>query len=322
MGDGIRYMQFGMDSLNNISQKIIDRELKYADTIILGDNSSGKSLLLRMLVEKAGNTDSVYFIDAVNRGFDVTKVSNDIRESEYKRTIINTRIQEEYFNIKDSFNCYGTVTERIEEMYYPLEDKLQALFESLTNEHFHIIKGNNLGEVQFKEGKALLSSGYQAIVRILLELLYYQEKCVITKHLECTLIIIDELDEFLSPAYARKIFVFLKENFPEMEFVITTHSCDLVAGAKNSNLVILDESGYEVIDVNDYQSISEVQIVFDRIFGVHLRRDFKTEDVLRRLLNNKLNNAWTEMDQSQLETLQKKKLTASQQLICKQITEW
>ena len=151
MGDGIRYMQFGMDSLNNISQKIIDRELKYADTIILGDNSSGKSLLLRMLVEKAGNTDSVYFIDAVNRGFDVTKVSNDIRESEYKRTIINTRIQEEYFNIKDSFNCYGTVTERIEEMYYPLEDKLQALFESLTNEHFHIIKGNNLGEVQFKE---------------------------------------------------------------------------------------------------------------------------------------------------------------------------
>ena len=34
-------MQFGMDSLNNISQKIIDRELKYADTIILGDNSSG-----------------------------------------------------------------------------------------------------------------------------------------------------------------------------------------------------------------------------------------------------------------------------------------
>ena len=87
-------MQFGMDSLNNISRKIVDRDLKYADTIIIGDNSSGKSRLLRMLVEKAGDTDSVYFIDAVNRGFDVTKVTNDIRESDYKRTIINTRIQE------------------------------------------------------------------------------------------------------------------------------------------------------------------------------------------------------------------------------------
>jgi len=311
-----------MDSLNNISRKIVDRDLKYADTIIIGDNSSGKSRLLRMLVEKAGDTDSVYFIDAVNRGFDVTKVTNDIRESDYKRTIINTRIQEEYFNIKDSFNCYGTVTERIEEMYYPLEDKLQGLFESLTEERFYIVKGDVLGEVQFKEGRALLSSGYQAIVRILMELLYYQEKCVKAKRLERVVVIIDELDEFLSPGYARKIFSFLKENFPEMELVITTHSCDLIVGAQNANLVVLDKSGYEVIDVNDYQSVSEVQIVFDRIFGVHSRHVSKTEDILRRLLNNKLNNAWTGQDQLQLEILQKERLTASQQLICKQITEW
>ena len=40
------------------------------------------------------------------------------------------------------------------------------------------------------------------------------------------------LDEFLSPGYARKIVPFLKEHFQQMEFVITTHSCDLVAGAK------------------------------------------------------------------------------------------
>ena len=264
----------------------------------------------------------ILFIDAVNRGFDVTKVTNDIRESDYKRTIINTRIQEEYFNIKDSFNCYGTVTERIEEMYYPLEDKLQGLFESLTEERFYIVKGDVLGEVQFKEGRALLSSGYQAIVRILMELLYYQEKCVKAKRLERVVVIIDELDEFLSPGYARKIFSFLKENFPEMELVITTHSCDLIVGAQNANLVVLDKSGYEVIDVNDYQSVSEVQIVFDRIFGVHSRHVSKTEDILRRLLNNKLNNAWTGQDQLQLEILQKERLTASQQLICKQITEW
>ena len=87
MGDGIRYMQFGMDSLNNISRKIVDRDLKYADTIIIGDNSSGKSLLLRMLVEKACDTDSVYFIDAANRGFDVTKVTNDIRDQIIKEQL-------------------------------------------------------------------------------------------------------------------------------------------------------------------------------------------------------------------------------------------
>ncbi len=89
-------MQFGMDSLNNISRKIVDRDLKYADTIIIGDNSSGKSLLLRMLVEKACDTDSVYFIDAANRGFDVTKVTNDIRDQIIKEQL---SIQESRRNI-------------------------------------------------------------------------------------------------------------------------------------------------------------------------------------------------------------------------------
>lgn len=45
-------MKFGMNFLDSISQKIIDRELKYEDGVIIGDNSSGKSLLLRMLIAK------------------------------------------------------------------------------------------------------------------------------------------------------------------------------------------------------------------------------------------------------------------------------
>ena len=52
MGGGMPYMQFGMDSLNSISQMLLSRKLKYDDTIIIGDNSSGKSLFLRLLIEK------------------------------------------------------------------------------------------------------------------------------------------------------------------------------------------------------------------------------------------------------------------------------
>lgn len=38
-----------------------------------------------------------------------------------------------------------------------------------------MIYDNPIGEVDFGNGQGLLSSGYQAIIRILLELLYYQE---------------------------------------------------------------------------------------------------------------------------------------------------
>ena len=315
-------MKFGMDALVSISEKLLNRGLKYGDSVIIGENSCGKSLLLRLLVQKAGKTDPIYFLDAVNRGFDVGKVVRETKKPAYKRTIIDTRIQDDFFNLKDSFNCFGTMTERIEQIYYPYEEKLQDLFEKLTDERFRLIPGDVFGEVEFKEGRGLLSSGYQAIVRILLELLYFQDKCVEEKGIERAVVIIDELDEFLSPGYAYKIFPFLKEQFPQMDFIVTTHSGDLVAGAQNANLIVLDEKGYEVMDINDCQSISEVQIIFDRVFGGHMPQASETENILRRLFNNKINQAWTEGDQRQLEELKRENLTASQQLIYKQILEW
>lgn len=315
-------MKFGIDALVSISEKFLNGGLKYGDSVIIGENSCGKSLLLRLLIQKAGKTDSIYFLDAVNRGFDAGKVVREMKKPAYKRTVIETRIQEDFFNLKDSFNCFGTMTERIEQIYYPYEERLQDLFEKLTGERFRLISGDVFGEVEFKEGRGLLSSGYQAIVRILLELLYYQEKCVEEKAIERAVVIIDELDEFLSPGYAYKIFPFLKEEFPRMDFIVTTHSADLTAGAQNANLIVLDEKGYEVMDINDCQSISEVQIIFDRIFGEHMPQASEMENTLRRLFNNKINQAWTEGDQRQLEELKREKLTASQQLIYKQILEW
>lgn len=135
-------MQFGEDSLNNISEKILCRKLRHADTVIIRDNSSGKSLLLKLLLQKVGETDGIYFIDAVNRSFDVSKVIKDDKKPEYKKTILNMRVQDEYFNLKDSFNCYGTVTERIEQIYYLYEERLQELFGRLTNDRFRIISGS------------------------------------------------------------------------------------------------------------------------------------------------------------------------------------
>ena len=141
-------MQFGMNSLNEIAQKVLDKELKYKDTVIIGDNASGKSFLLKLMIEKKKSSDDIYFIDAVNRGFDVSKIIKNSQLAEYKNTVINRRIQEEYFNLKDSFDCYGTLTERIEQIYAPLEKDLQDLFEKLTAECFQIVPESILGKVQ------------------------------------------------------------------------------------------------------------------------------------------------------------------------------
>lgn len=315
-------MTFGINSLNEIANMILEQKLKYADTVIIGDNSSGKSLLLKILIEKFDTKDEIYFIDAVNRGFDASKVFKEERKHDYKQSIIDTRMKPDYFNLRDSFSFLGTSTERVEQLYFLYEDKLQSMFERFTGDKYKVLPGDVLGEVEFGDTRGLLSSGYQAITRILLELLYYEDKCIECKNISEATVIIDELDEFLSPSYAFMIMPFLKKNFPKMNFVVTTHSCDLVAGTQNGNLIALSNSEYEVMDINDFQSVSEVQIVFDRIFGEHSVGACDIENELRRLLNNRINNAWSESDQMKLESIQKDCLSASQRIICRQISEW
>lgn len=315
-------MKFGLEMMNHIVNKILEEKLPYTDCVVIGDNSSGKTLLLKLFVEKAKMDKPVYFIDAVNRGFDVKKISKTDKKPEYKKTILDTRLEKTYFNLADSFNCFGTLTERIEIIYHLYEKEAQDLFYELTNDKFRLLSDKTLGEVDFGNNVGLLSSGYQAIIRLLLELLYYQEMEVKRKSLPYAWIVIDELDECLSPKYSSVILEFFKKKFPWGKWIVTTHSCDMVACTHNSNLIVLEDIHCEVIDINDYLSVSEVQIVFEKVFGNHANLESEIENTLRRLFNNKMNQAWGKEDEECMERLNKQGLTASQQLIMRQIREW
>lgn len=314
-------MGYWPDTISDLVECLEKEKLVYRDTIIIGDNSSGKSYLLKSFVRKVLAQKNVYFIDAVNRGFDVTKVLRLKEDPPYKRTIIDTRLQDDYFNIKDSFNCYGTATERIEQIYSAYEEKVQSLFRSLVKDEFEILYGNSLGEVRFREGIGLLSSGYQAILRILLELSYYNNILQKANNNEAW-IVIDELDEFLSPRFASAIMPFLKISFPHMNFIVATHSIDLVMSAKDANLIVLDSKGYEVFDSNDYYTFADVQKLFLKVFRLSEPQASEIDAILRRLLNNRINSAWSHKDEEDFFALGNMQLSASQKLIVRQIKEW
>ena len=315
-------MKFGQEQMNDIIDKVISEKLPHISSVIIGDNSSGKSLFLKKFIEKIGCGNTLYFIDAVNRSFDVKKVAKSGKKPKYNIAILETRINEANFNLVDTFNCYGTQTECIEMIYNNYVDSVQNLFYRLTNSKFNITDSGLLGEVDFGIGRGLLSSGYQAIIRILLELIYYHDVVISEGGLKKYWIIIDEIDEFLSPKYAAVILEFLKSEFPEADWLITTHSCDLVATTSDANLIILENSNCEVLDIDDYASISEVQIIFERLFGKHIGVENEHDSILRRLLNNKVNNAWGAGDDEDLAKIFKENLSASQKIILKQIQEW
>lgn len=315
-------MKFGLEAIQQIVNKIAAGKLPYQDHVVIGDNASGKTLLLKVFLETAGTNENVYFIDTVNRSFDTKMVSQTGSKPGYGKMILKTRLQQDYFNLKDSFNCFGTYTERVEMLYRAYEKEIQDLFYKLTKDRFQILQDDPFGEVDFGNGHGLLSSGYQAMIRILLELLYYQDMEIMNKHLSYAWVVIDELDEFLSPRYAAKILHFLKKAFPWGRWLVTTHSCDLIAHSRDSNLIILENNSCEIVDINDYSTISQVQIIFERLFGKSSPDSTEVEQMLRRLLNNKMNHAFGIQDEACLKQLEGQRLTASQQLIIRQIQEW
>lgn len=315
-------MRFGLEMMRDIVETIDTDQLPYADNVVIGDNSSGKTMLLKLFIERVGKEENVYFIDAVNRGFDVKRISKTEKKPEYKRTILETRLRETNFNLQDSFNCYGTSTERVEMIYGLYEEEVQNLFYEMTGDQFRVLYGDPLGEVDFGEGRGLLSSGYQAIVRIFLELLYYQDMEIEKRRLERAWVIVDELDEFLSPRYSAVFLNFLKKKFSWARWLITSHSCDLVAYTQNANLVVLENGNWEIIDINDYSSVSEVQIVFRRLFAAPAEVEPQMNNVLRRLLNNKMNHTWGSENERCLKQIEEQELTASQRIIVDQIRKW
>lgn len=322
MKGGKLFMKFGTEKMGQIIENIISEKLPHQDNVIIGENSSGKSLLLKEFIEKIGIGREIYFIDAVNRSFDVKKVINSHSRLENKATVLENRLKDMYFNLQDTFSCYGTQTECIEMIYYRYEEKIQSLFFKLTGDKFTILLDSISGEVNFGNGQGLLSSGYQAIVRILIELLYYQDVLMPDEKSKKYWLVIDEIDEFLSPRYSAEIFEFLKREFPWGRWLIATHSCDLIANTKDANLIMLYDTEYEVRDIDDYSSVSEVQIIFRRLFDRQVILDHETDNILRRLFNNKISNAWSDSDETCLNELADTRLSASQRVILRQIQEW
>ena len=319
MKGGKMYMKFCPGMLDEIIGKIRNEELRYPNSLIIGDNASGKSELIRKLVEeKLKSEESVYFIDSVNRYFDVSKIDESWVNVLKETAIVAKRLSLEYFNITDSFSMYGTDTERVEWIYRKYEEQVQKLLREFCDISFTVAhkKEKIVKYQEQQEGK--LSNGLQALARIFLEMIYIQE---VTDHKEI-LLVIDELDEFLSPSNAEKIFPFLIRNFPKMKFVVSTHSSELIRTAKASNIIILYPDAYEIIDSNDFDSVGEVQMIFEKLFGMNQCQENEAEQKLRRLLNNRMMGAWGKNDEDMLNEINENDLSNAQKILYRRIKEW
>lgn len=311
--------------IKTLADKIWDGLLIHLDTIIIGDNSIGKSDLLQELIER-DKDGGIYFLDVVNRRFLIERVEFEKKKKdiEYNKKIIETRSDRRFFNQEDSFQIFGTATDGIESLYPYYAHKVRGMFKEFTNHDFLVKRDiDNYALIDGKERR--LSNGYQALIRIFFELEYYQDMVVKYGKKKQYLFIIDEINECLTPNNAYRLLMFIKKYYKEMNFVVTTQCADVIVGTCDCNIIaILPDERYEILDTNDFDNIIDANNLFIKSFSNGNYKEWKqmTDRELARLFNNRISGELGKEDQETLRQIKEKKLTKAQTVLLRQIEEW
>lgn len=144
-------------------------------------------------------------------------------------------------------------------------DKLQADFRTLFEDNTlyiifdaqlqaFFIKQDNKKPYRFQQ----LSSGFSSIISVYADLLTKVELRSIAPDEIDGVVFIDEIDAHLHVSLQRKIFSFLNNSFPKVQFIVTTHSPFVVSSVSDS--VIYDLSRLEEVDdlsMYSYESVLE-----------------------------------------------------------------
>lgn len=119
-----------------------------------------------------------------------------------------------------------------------------------------------------------LSSGFQAILSIILAIFEWIEKTNKSENLSVKnaigTVVIDELDVHLHPEWQLTIRQALKTIFPNLQFIVTTHSPHLIASAEENEIIIMstDNDNLELTPTSKKFSGWNTDQILEEIMGV------------------------------------------------------
>ncbi|HHQ4738528.1 TPA: AAA family ATPase [Aeromonas veronii] len=177
-----------------------------------------------------------------------------------------TNIANQAFAESKKINYAPDEAMRIEKWFNKLEADLQDLFEDRTLKL--IFKSDSMSfeiHQQHKEPYTFqsLSSGFSSIMAVYAELITKVSLRSIEPGELTGIVLIDEIDAHLHVSLQKKILAFLKNSFPKVQFIVTTHSPFVVSSVDDA--VIYDLSKLE--QVEDL-SMYSYEAVLEGLFGV------------------------------------------------------
>lgn len=169
----------------------------------------------------------------------------------------------------------------------PIFKLLHKVVGELTDEAFEFREIKPIGNARFEinvitdgNNDRLLplqkaSQGTLAILSIF-GLIYYYLKSVFSDTPEeellnkSAIVFIDEIDAHLHPSWQQKIVRLLRENFPNVQFILTAHSPLVVAGCLEEEVAVLrkEEEGFVIEEFKEDFIGSMTSSLYDKLFEI------------------------------------------------------
>ena len=136
-----------------------------------------------------------------------------------------------------------------------------------------------------------MSDGYKSTISLVADIAY--RMAILNPQLEANVlkdtdgvVLIDEVDLHLHPAWQHRILSDLMCIFPKIQFIVTTHAPAVISSAKSENLVILEN--YEVMGANSEIYGNDINSILKSVMGVSDRNPVIAElfDKFYSLLND------------------------------------
>lgn len=192
-------------------------------------------------------------------------------------TLTEDNNQEQAKKFQDWFNNFDS------HLKFLFEDESAHLVFYRQNFKFKISLDNR--EFDFQT----LSSGYLAIFEILADLLVRSEFFEITPDELQGIVLIDEIDAHLHISLQKKILPFFTELFPQIQFIVSTHSPFVITSTDNDTVVYDISSGdFFEEDLSRYSYES----VIKGLFHVEIQSEQLASEIkaIAEILNKEPNN--------------------------------
>lgn len=131
-------------------------------------------------------------------------------------------------------------------------------------------------------------------------------------------VLIDEADAHLHPMWQRSIGFKLREVFPKIQFIVTTHSPFVAQAATDGGLIVLrSEENGQVNAVRPVESVKGWQadvILTSPLFGLTGTRDEETEKLIREHAELNTKRGWQAMSSKDQDRLSQLESTLSERM--------